>query len=145
MSCSRACAALSARAEGTSLSVALPLPSEVKRQRLHPDQIDNAGEGALFADGELDRNDFARAIAAERLERAVETRAIPLQAVHGDNAGQAVRGGRGPELLGLYLYARHGIDGRFDDAEGRPGIGEKVRESWRVDDVDCGLLSLDVS
>src|SRR3977135_720193 len=71
------------------------LPAAVggKCERLHAHQVDDAGEGPLVADGELDRNDLARAIAAQRLERALEARALALQTIHDDDTRKAERGG----------------------------------------------------
>ena len=117
-----------------------------KRERLHAHQVDDAGEGALLADGELDRNDLARAIAAQRFERALEARALALQPAHDDDAREVERGGLGPELFRLDFDAGHRVDAHeraFRDAERRLRVAEEVGEARRVDDVDLGLLPLE--
>ena len=76
-----------------------------KRQRLHPHQIDDAGKAALFAERQLNRDDFAGAIAMERLQRPLEARAFTFQAVEDDDPRKVEEGGFGPQLLGLHLHA----------------------------------------
>ena len=83
----------------------------------------------------------------QRLERALEAGAVTIEPIHDDDPGQAERAGLGPELLGLYFDARDAIDNhhrRFDHAERRARVGQEVRESRGVDDVDFGFLPLGI-
>ncbi len=57
-----------------------------KCQRLHAYEVDDTREPALLADRELDRDDLARAVAVQRLERALQARALAFQPVDGDDA-----------------------------------------------------------
>ena len=87
---------------------------------VHGVEVQTEKVWAEAADGELDRNDLARAVAAQRFERALEARALALQAVHGDDARKLERGGLLPELFRLDFDAGNGVNAderAFGDAQ----------------------------
>ena len=71
----------------------------------HRDQVDDAGEPRLRANGDLKRREPALQALLERLERAEEVGALPVEAVDHDHAREAVLVGELPDLLGLDLDA----------------------------------------
>ena len=115
--------------------------------RLHLHQIDDADEGLLLAERELHGDDLAGAVAAQRFEGAVEARALAIQPVEDDDAGESQSGRFTPQLFRLHLDAGDGVDddhGGFDDAQRRAGVAEEVGEAWCVDEVDLGFLPFGV-
>jgi hypothetical protein len=116
-------------------------------QRLHAHEVNDAVEPALFAERDLNRDDGAAAVAVQRLEGALEAGALTFEAIDDDEARQVERGRVRPELLRLYFdagYRVHHQDRAFGHAQRGARIGQEVRESGSVDDVDLGLLPLGV-
>ena len=81
------------------------------------------------------------------LQRAFEARTLAIEPVDHDEAGKAELLGGLPGFLGLHLHAGHGIDDderRIGHAQPGACVGEKVRHSGRIDDVDLGFVPLGV-
>ncbi len=113
----------------------------------HRDEIHDAVEAPFLADGQLDRNDLAGAVAVQRVERAVQAGPIAIETAQRDDARQPEAGRFGPHLFGLHFDAVHGVhhdQGRLGDVQRGAGIAEEVGEAWRIDEVDLGLLPLAV-
>ena len=76
----------------------------------HGDEVDDADELVLGADGQLDGDGGDAEAGAQHLEAAVEVRAHPVHLVDEDDAGHAVLVGLAPDGLGLGLDAGHGVE-----------------------------------
>ena len=112
-----------------------------ERDGAHPHQIDDAREGALLADGNLDGNDGAGARVPQALERSREARALAVEAAQRDQTWQAARFGGCPHGFGLDLGAVDGVrhdENGFHHAHGGPGLGQEAADAGRIDDVDLG-------
>ena len=108
-------------APGSRPSVALPLPSAGYVHAFIATRSMTPREILLLADRQLDRDDGAAAEVAEGGQRAVEARALAIEPVDDDEAGQAERLGLGPYLFGLHLDAGD----RIDDEHRRVGDAER--------------------
>ena len=88
------------------------LARAVGRERvgLHRHEIDDAAEVLLFADRQLDRDDGAAARLPQRFERALERRALAVEAVDDDQCAAVALLAAVPRLLGLHFDAGDGID-----------------------------------
>ena len=86
-------------------------------------------------------------VSAKNAGKPVQVRAFAVQAVEGDDARDAELVGRLPHLFGRDLRA---VDAVHDDQRGvghpqrRPRVTQEVGHSGRVDEVDLGLIPLNV-
>ena len=111
------------------------------------DEIDDAAKRFFLADRKLNRDDGAAERCVNRLQRALEARALAIEAIDDDQARQPELFGRLPGLFRLHLNAGDRVDddnGRVGDAQRRARIGEKVGDARRVDEVDLRLVPLGV-
>ena len=111
------------------------------------DEIDDAAERLFFADRQLNRNDRAAQRGVNRLERALQARALAVEAIDDHQAGQSGLLGGLPCLLRLHLNAGDGVNdenGRVSNAQSRARIGQKVGDARRVDEVDLCLVPFGV-
>ena len=118
-----------------------------KHVRLLRDEIDDAAKRFFFADRQLNRNDRAAQRAVNRLQRALEARALAIEPIDDDEPRQPGLLGGLPGFFGLHLHARDRVDDDdrgVGDAQRRARVGEKVRDARRVDEVDFGLVPLGV-
>ena len=117
----------------------LGLPDE----RLHVDEVDDAGEVALVADGQLQHGGVGPEALLDRVERVVEVGAEAVHLVDEAHAGHAVLVGLAPHRLGLGLDAgdavEHG-DGTVEHAQRTLDLDGEVDVAGRVDDVDGVVL-----
>jgi hypothetical protein len=117
-----------------------------ERAGLHRDEIDDPCEVLLLADGHLDGHAVAAERGAHRLERAIEARALAIEAGADDQARELELLGVGPDFLGGHLHAGDGIDDddrRLDDAKRRARVRQEVAHPGRVDEVDLVLVPLE--
>ncbi|MGC4084619.1 MAG: hypothetical protein QM736_21505 [Vicinamibacterales bacterium] len=115
--------------------------------RLARHQVDDASDGLLFADRQLQRNHRAAARVAQRLQRSFEAGALAIDAVDDDQARQVQFVSGLPDFLGLHHHTGHRVDDhdrRVDDVQCRPRVAEEVADTRRVDDVDLVLVPLGV-
>ena len=111
------------------------------------DEIDDAAERFFFADRQLNGNDRPAQRGVNRLERAFEARALAVEAIDDDQAGQSGLFGGLPCFFRLHLNAGDGVNdenGRVGDAQRRARIGQKVGDARRVDEVDLCLVPFGV-
>ena len=116
-------------------------------ERLHADDVDDAGAGFALADGQMDRHHAAVAGAAQRHDGPLERGAIAVEAAEGDQPRQPQFLGGGPRLLGLHRRTRHRVDDDDDgigDAQRRARVGEEIGDAGGVEEVDLGLAPLGV-
>ena len=73
--------------------------------RVVVEQVDDAVEVGLVADGELQRRDAGAELVLELVERARERRALAVELVDEDRARQPELVGHAPHDLGLHLDA----------------------------------------
>ena len=71
-----------------SPSVILPLSSPANVSAFMRTRSTTPVNALLLAEGQLNRDDFARAVAAQRFERALEAGAIAIEPVEDDDARQ---------------------------------------------------------
>ena len=106
---------------------------------VHLDEVDDAGELALLADGHL-QGDGIRAQAVDHhLEAAEEVGADAVHLVDEGDARDAVLVGLAPHGLGLRLDAAHAAeqrDGAVQHAKAALDLHGEVHVPGRVDDVD---------
>ena len=107
--------------------------------RVHVDEVDDAAERILFADGELDA-DGARAEAlAHHFDGVVEIRAVDIHFVDVSDAGNFILVRLAPDRLRLRLDAALRAESRHravEDAQRTLHFDGEVDVARRVDDVD---------
>ena len=111
-------------------------------------QIDDAGQLMLVADRQMDGDAAVGELATECLERAKEIRALAIEHVHEDDAGELELLGALPDAARVHLDAHHAArddDRALDDPEGRRGVRLEARVAGRIDEVDLALLPVQVS
>ena len=109
---------------------------------LHPDQVDDATEVFVGAEGKLNGNRRAAEAFMDAFHGALETGAVTVQLIDDNGAGKAELLGGLPHLLGLRFHAGDGVDD--DDSgiggdQGGPGVVDKHVEPGRIEEVDLGL------
>ena len=110
---------------------------------LHVDEVDDALEGVLAADRQLDRDRVRAEALTDRLDAAPEVRAGPVELVDEAEAWHAVAVGLAPDRLGLGLHACDGIeddDRTIEHAQAAFDLDGEVHVPGRIDDVDAVLL-----
>ena len=114
---------------------------------LHAEQIDDALEVVLAADGDLDGHDLRAEGLAQALDGEREVGALAVEHVAEEDAREAAFVGARPEPLGLDLDAEDAVDdheGRLDDPQRGDGVGEEARVAGRVEEIEAESLALDV-
>ena len=110
--------------------------------RLHPDEVDDAGELVLGANRQLNRDGIAAELRDDLLEGPLEVRADAVHLVDEADPRDAILVGLAPDGLRLRLDAgdrvEHG-DGAVEDAQRPLDFGREVDVPGRVDDVDAVL------
>src|SRR6185503_8826971 len=97
--------------------------------------------------GNVHGHDAALEPAAHRLQRTEEVRALAIEPVDHDGAGQIELGGELPDLLGLHLHAGHRVDDDdrgLDHAQARARVRDEVTVARCVDDVHAVALPVTV-
>mmetsp|Transcript_16906 Transcript_16906/g.45368 ORF Transcript_16906/g.45368 Transcript_16906/m.45368 type:complete len:533 (+) Transcript_16906:948-2546(+) len=110
---------------------------------LHADEIDNALELGLGADGELEDEGDCAQILLDHVHAVVEVRAGAVHLVREAHARDAVLVGLAPHSFGLGLDAGDGVedgDGAVQDAEGTLDLEGEVDVARGVDNVDTSVL-----
>ena len=109
----------------------------------HADQVDDADEVGLGADGQLQHERHGAEALTDGLDAVVEGRAGAVELVDEAHARHAVLVGLTPDGLGLRLDAgdtvEHG-DGAVEDAQVALDLDGEVDVTGGVDDVDLGVL-----
>ncbi len=103
------------------------------------EQVDDAVERGLVADGQLDGGDAGAERAADLGQRAVEVGPLTVQLVDDDDPGHAEAGRGAPRVLGLGLHAvgrAHDHDGEVDVGERGDHLAGEVGVAGRVQEVD---------
>ena len=114
-------------------------------QRLVLDQVDDAGEVALLADRDLDRQRVGAEAFAHRLDGAEEVGAGAVHLVDVGDPRDLVLVGLAPDGLGLGLYAGDRVeegDRAVEHPEAALDLDGEVHVARRVDDVDAVVLPL---
>ena len=112
---------------------------------VHLHQVDDAPEGILFPDGELDRHGVALQAVLDHVQHVEEVRAHDVHLVDVNHAGNMVGVGLPPDSFGLGLHAALGAqDGNTAvQHPQRPlHLYGEVHVARGVDDVDAGLGKL---
>ena len=107
--------------------------------RLHLDEVDDAGERVLLADGDLHGHGVRAEAIAHRLHGGEEVRAGAVHLVDEGDARNLVLVGLPPDGLGLRLHAGDRVedgDRAVEDAEAALDLDRKVHVPGRIDDVD---------
>ena len=147
MSCSRASAARSAMAAGTSRFGHRSAAVFGKGERLHTDEVTTPVQPfsspmgswtGTISRAQLRRSDSSvrSTLARSRSRRFATTTRGRLRAA-----------GLGPQLLRLHFDARHGIhddERTLDHTQRGSRVGQEVANSRGIDDVELGLLPLGV-
>ena len=110
------------------------------------EQIGDAMEGRLLADGQLERRHADAEFLAQLVERALERRPLAVELVEVDHAGHAELGRYPPRRLGLHLDALHGADDehrQVGDAQGGVEVADEVGVAGNVEHVDLVTLVLE--
>ena len=108
--------------------------------RLHRDQVDDAAELVLAADGDLDRHRARAEALADRLDAAPEVGAGAVELVDEAEARHAVAVGLAPDRLGLGLDTGHAVeddDRAVEHAQAPLDFDGEVHVPGRIDDVDA--------
>ena len=119
----------------------LPAPDD----GLHGDEVDDAEEVALGADGELQDGDRRPEHLDDGVDAEVEVGAGPVHLVEEAHAGDVVLVGLAPHGLGLRLDAGDAVEdgnGPVEDAEGPLDLQGEVDVAGSVDDVDPMVVPL---
>ena len=108
--------------------------------RLHLDQVDDALEGVLAADRDLDRH--ARAPRRSRIDSTPRQKSAPVRSslLMKQKRGHAVAVGLAPDRLGLRLHAGHAVeddDRAIEHPEAPLDFNGEVHVPGRIDDVDA--------
>ena len=112
-------------------------------ERAHLDQVDDADEGVLGADRELDDERLRLEAVDDRVDREVEVGAELVHLVDEADARDVVLVGLTPHGLGLGLDALLAVedgDGAVEDAERALDLDGEVDVTGGVDDVDLVLV-----
>ena len=112
---------------------------------IHLHQVDDALEGILGTDGELDGHRVALEPVVDHVEHVVEVRAHDVHLIDVNHAGDLVVVGLAPHGLRLGLDAAlgaHDGHGAVQHAQGALHLHGEVHVAWSVDDVDAGLGEL---
>ena len=115
ISASRAASTAAVMSAGTAASVNVPLSSAWNMYAFFATRSTTPRERFLLADRQLNRNDGAAARLAQRLQRALEARALAIEPVDDDQSRQVELLGRRPHLFGLHHHAGDRVD---DDQRG---------------------------
>ena len=108
--------------------------------RLHLDEVDDAGERVLLADRDLHGHGVRAEAVAHRLHGGEEVRAGAVHLVDEGDARNLVLVRLPPDRLGLRLHACDGVehgDGAVEDAQAALDLDRKVHVAGRIDDVDA--------
>ncbi len=111
----------------------------VPDQGPHVDQVDDAPEPALGADGELDHGGDRVEAVLDHLHALVEVGAGPVHLVDEADPGDLVLVGLAPHRLGLGLHAGHGVEHGHRPVEHPQRalhLDGEVHVAGGVDDVD---------
>ncbi len=119
----------------------LPLLAHVRgpHQGLLLEQVDDALELGLGADGQLNHGRQGVQAVADHLHRALEVGADAVHFVDEADPRHVVLVGLAPHRLGLGLHAGHGVehgDGAVEDAQRALHLDGEVDVARGVDDVD---------
>ena len=123
--------------EGSAELLAVPLDG------LHLDEVNDARELLLGADGELDDEGIGAEVGNDHVHAAVKVGSHAVHLVDEAHAGDAVLVSLAPDGLRLGLDARDGVeaaDGAVEDAEGTLNLEREVDVARGVDDVDAVVL-----
>ena len=107
--------------------------------RLHLQQVDDAFEGLLFADGQLNGHRVGFQAIAHHVQHVIEIRAHDVHLVDVDHAGDVIFVGLMPDGLGLGLNAALGAQhrhGTVQHAQAALHLNGEVHVARGVDDVD---------
>jgi hypothetical protein len=118
-----------------------------KRPGLHRDEVDDAAEGLLFADRQLNGDDGAAEDAAQRFDRPIDAGALTVETVQNDDPGDLELFRSGPDFFRGHLRTVHGVDDDqrgVDDTKRGSRIAEEVGHPRRVDEVDFLSVPLGV-
>ncbi len=110
------------------------------------EQVGDAVERRLLADGQLERRDAGAEAVAQLFERAVEGGALLVELVDEDHPGDPHLLGETPHPLGAHLDAvdgAHHEDGEIDHAERSVDVADEVGVAGGVDEVDLVTLPLE--
>ena len=110
------------------------------------EQVGDAPEARLLADGQLEGRHAGPELVAELVEGAVEAGPLPVELVDEEHAGQAPLGGQPPGRLGLDLDTLHRADhdhGQVGHVEGGLEVGDEVGVAGGVEEVDLVALELE--
>ena len=105
----------------------------------HGNQVDDAAEGGLSADGKLDRNGIRAQTIFHHLHNAHEVRTHDIHLVDVGDAGHAILGSLAPYRLTLRLNAALGAEhshSAVQHAQGALDLHGEVHVTGGVDDVD---------
>ena len=108
---------------------------------VHLHQVDDALEGILGADGELDGHGVALETVVDHVQNVVEVRAHDVHLVDVDHAGDLVLVSLTPHGLGLGLNTALGAQNghrAVQHAQGTLDLNGEVHVARGVDDVDTG-------
>ena len=112
------------------------------------EEIGDAVELGLLADGQLERCDADAELVAQLVERALERRSLAVELVQVDHAGHTDFGGQAPGGLGLHLDALHSADdehGQVGDTQRGVQVADEVGIAGDVEHVDLVALVLEGS
>ena len=110
----------------------------------HIQQIDDAGERVLGADGEGKHNGVGTEFFADLGNHGIEISALSIHFVDVTDAGHIVFVGLMPDGFRLWLdaaYSAEDGDSAIQHAQGTFHLDGKVHMTWGVDDVDFELLA----
>jgi small GTP-binding protein len=110
------------------------------------DEIDHAGDLVLGADRDLGGYDVRAERLLERVQRAVEVRALAVEHVHVDQAGHVQLLRALPQPAGGDLDPHHAVDhehGGFAHPQRTQRVGDEGRLAGRVDQIDLDVTPLE--
>ena len=110
---------------------------------LHRDEVDDAAEGILLADGQLDRHGVRAETLLDHLLHAEEIRAVDVHLVDVCDTGHLVGVSLTPDRLGLGLDAAlctERRDGAVQNAQGALDLDREVDVAGRIDNVETMAL-----
>ena len=117
------------------------------RVRGHVQEVDDAGQLVLGSDRQVDGDALRAELRAKLLERSEEVRALAIEHVHEDDAGEPEVFRALPVAGGLHLDAHDAADGderALDDVQRGDRVALEARLAGRVDEVDLAALPLEV-
>ena len=124
--------------------LALAVSAHLVGVGLHADEIDDAAETLLAADGKLQRGDGSAEGVGKRFERAIGVGAIAIHAVDDDHARQVDLVAIIPDTLGHNLDtgdAVHDDERRVHHGQHHLGLVHEHIEAGRVEQIDLDLGS----